>query len=417
MLGIKNGLAGIDSGPDWRGPVADRMYLATADGGRAITDALTESYHIVNVGRALAGAPPLAPKDGARYHFSLPGAVQGFMADTSPDALGAASVEQSAGPSKGGAGSLAIHFHAIAPGRIARVGTPTFIPSRHEADYFIKRGYALYASPSLYSGQAVRARIAAAGDNAQPVVANLYVAVYTADDGIDWLRGPQQTLAPGALADLAWTIPSTGGLPISAVGVEVASATRADGTVYLDSLTWDGAPDIVLANPGGEGVMWRRAWVNGVDQYDYWWPEAYRLVQNRGRGLLSQGTRTWTDYTVRAAITLHLATAAGLAARVQGMQRYYALLLTRDGTARLVKALDGDTVLAECPFAWTFGATYDFALTVRGTHIEAAIDGQVLFAVEDADRPLEGGGVALVVEEGRLMCEAVAVAPAGSQKP
>ena len=117
---------------------------------------------------------------------------------------------------------------------------------------------------------------------------------------------------------------------------------------------------------------------------------------------------------MRAAITLHLATAAGLAARVQGMQRYYALLLTRDGTARLVKALDGDTVLAECPFAWTFGATYDFALTVRGTHIEAAIDGQVLFAVEDADRPLTDGAVALVVEEGRIMCEAVAVAPAES---
>ena len=50
ILGIKNGLAGIDGGSDWRGPVADRMYLATADGGRAITDALTESYHIVNIG-------------------------------------------------------------------------------------------------------------------------------------------------------------------------------------------------------------------------------------------------------------------------------------------------------------------------------------------------------------------------------
>jgi hypothetical protein len=42
LLGIKNGLKGIDAGPDWRGPVADRMYLPTVDGGRAITDALTE---------------------------------------------------------------------------------------------------------------------------------------------------------------------------------------------------------------------------------------------------------------------------------------------------------------------------------------------------------------------------------------
>src|SRR5918911_1426489 len=38
LLGIRNGLAGIEDGPDWRGPVADRLYLATADGGRAIND-------------------------------------------------------------------------------------------------------------------------------------------------------------------------------------------------------------------------------------------------------------------------------------------------------------------------------------------------------------------------------------------
>ena len=42
LLGIKNGLAGIDAGPDFRSPVADRMYLPTADGGRTITDAVTE---------------------------------------------------------------------------------------------------------------------------------------------------------------------------------------------------------------------------------------------------------------------------------------------------------------------------------------------------------------------------------------
>ena len=46
LMGIKNSLAGIDAGPDWRGPVADRLYLPTSDGGRAITDADRESFHI-----------------------------------------------------------------------------------------------------------------------------------------------------------------------------------------------------------------------------------------------------------------------------------------------------------------------------------------------------------------------------------
>ena len=114
--------------------------------------------------------------------------------------------------------------------------------------------------------------------------------------------------------------------------------------------------------------MWRRAWVDGVDQYEGRWWEAYRLVQNHGRGLLMQGGCDWTDYTVSSTITLHMAEAAGLAARVQGMRRYYALLLRRaTAEAQLIRALDGDTVLAETAFAWEFGATHDFALTVKGT--------------------------------------------------
>jgi hypothetical protein len=159
--------------------------------------------------------------------------------------------------------------------------------------------------------------------------------------------------------------------------------------------------------------MWRRAWVDGVDQYDAHWWEAYRIVQNSGRGLLIQGGSDWTDYAVSSSITLHLAEAAGLAARVGGMQRYYALLLRRGGKAQLVKALDGDTVLAEADFAWEFGETHDFHLAVSGSRITGTIDGNTLFSVDDSDAPLTSGGVALVVEEGRVMSDAVAIAPLG----
>ena len=37
LLGIKNGLATLATGADFRGPIADRLYLPTADGGRAIS--------------------------------------------------------------------------------------------------------------------------------------------------------------------------------------------------------------------------------------------------------------------------------------------------------------------------------------------------------------------------------------------
>ncbi len=78
LMGAMLGLEGIDAGR-WRGPLADRMLISSADGGYAINDAVRVSARLVDLGRRLADLPPLAaPKDGAQFHFSLPGSVQGF---------------------------------------------------------------------------------------------------------------------------------------------------------------------------------------------------------------------------------------------------------------------------------------------------------------------------------------------------
>jgi hypothetical protein len=347
------------------------------------------------------------------------------MPEDSPEVRGAVTVENVAGHSQTGTRSLALRYAGLAPGRPARVATPTFIPSRQVSDYFAKRGYSLYASPTLYAGQTLRAGLAADAGNGAPVCANLYVNIYGPDDELLPLRGPQVELPPNGEQVLTWQVPDTGGRPIAAVGVELSRAASANGqanqpssgVAYLDYLMWDGTPDTVFVRPAGEGVMWRRAWVDGVDQYEGRWWEAFRMVQNSGRGLLIQGAGDWTDYQVSSSITLHMAEAAGLAARVQGMRRYYALLLRRDagqgGKAQLIKALDGDKVLAETEFAWDFGETHEFALAVEGNRIRAAIDGNTIFTVSDQDSPLTGGGVAFVVEEGRVMSDAVKVGPLG----
>jgi ADP-ribosylglycohydrolase len=412
LLGVKNGLAGIDQGgPDWRTPVADRLYLATADGGRAITDALTEAYHIVSIGQALNGQPHLAPKNGARYHFEAPGAVQGFQAEESPEVRGVVTVTNVAGGSQRGRYSLALRCQGLAPGRRARVATPTFIPSRATADYFQRRGYALYASPTLYPGQTVNASVQADPQNGETVGCNLYVQVYGEDDQLLIRRSPAVQLAPGATHTFTWRMEATGGDPIAAIGVELSHERRADGVVYLDYLTWSGEPDVTFFRPAHNGEMWRFAWVDAVDQYTPRWPEAYRLAQNEGRGLLIQGTREWGNYEARATITPHLVKSTGIAVRVQGLRRFYALLLCDDQHVRLVKALDGDQVLAETPFEWQLGEPYDFCLAADGTRLTAQVDGQTLFTIEDQTRPLLGGAVALVCEEGRAATDAVVVRP------
>lgn len=405
ILGVKNGLAGIDSSSyDWRGPVADRLYLSTADGGRAITDAVIETYEIVNIARALAGKAAVAPNDGARFHFSLPGSVQGFAADGE-----GVIVENVEAHGEDGGRALIVRWDDDRPDSPVQVLTPTFVPP----EAIDMPGYGFQASPTLYPGQDVRARVAAHRGNGGPVEARLVIQHYGANDDVQTLTGAPEAIAPGKDALLAWRLPELGGSPICAVGISVEPAEAGAGAIYLDWLTWDGSPELTLRRPENHGEMWRRAWVNGVDQFEGRWWEPFRISQNSGTGLISQGTADWKDYRVSADVKVMLAKRAGIAARVGGMRRWYALLLCEDGMARLVKDREAESVLAELPFAWDLDRSYRLALTVQGNRIEAEIDDETVANVVDGDAPLEAGGVALIVTEGTLACEAVRVEPVG----
>jgi ADP-ribosylglycohydrolase len=404
LLGIKNGLEGIDSPPyDWRGPVADRMYLATADGGRAITDAVIETYEIVNIGRALAGESPLAPKDGARFHFELPGAVQGFQGDHSSVTL-----DNVAEQSQAGTRTLAVRWTDERPDSPVVATTPTFIPP--EA-IVMPGSYTLLASPTLYPGQEVRARLVAHRGNAGPVEARLLIRYYGDRDELQTLAGSPEALSPGRDAILAWRIPQLGGAPVAEVGIAVEPAEAGAGAIYLDWLTWDGAPDVELRRPETAGEMWRRAWVDGVDQFEGRWPEPYRISQNHGSGLISQGTTDWIDYRVTADVSILLAKQGGIAARVGGMRRWYALLLCDDGMARLVKDREAITILAEYPFVAELDRRYRLSLTVQGNRIIGEIDGETVGDALDENDPLPAGGVGLIVTEGTLSSGTVRVEP------
>ena len=426
LLGIKNGLAGIDRGPDWRGPIADRLFLPTADGGRVITDAVTETYHLVNMGRALGDLEPAAPKEGARFHFELPGSVQGFISEDSTAARGVVRIENVTGFSKSGSRSLAIHYQGLAPGRVGRVETATFIPSQEVARYFDRRGYRLLASPTVYSGQTLRARISASEKNASPIHVNLFLKHYDAKDELSMIEGESVWLAAGEETVITWRVPDTSGYPITFVGLQIHGTGGQQGTIYLDYLTWDGAPEVTLNRPAEReinrqtrlkgAIMWKKAWVDGFDGserltgLDYW-PEPYRLVQNNGRGLLMQGTRDWQDYQVTARMTPHMCQAGGVAVRVQGMQRYYALLLDRE-KAKIIRAFEGtDTVLAEIDSGWEFGLPYTLNLQVEGNRLVASINGKIVLETEDPENMFTGGGIGLISEVGRIGCDHVEVGP------
>lgn len=267
------------------------------------------------------------------------------------------------------------------------------------------------ACPTLYPGQTLTVALEADSTNSDPATITLYVRHYGPMDSLKRIYGPKVVLAPGErTAELTWHIPETGGFPIAEIGLEVESPHGRRGTIYLDYLTWTGVPDTLFARPADAGKAWRSSWINSASDFvDI--REGFRIMQNQGTGLLIQGG-DWQDYRVETIITPHMAAAAGLAARVQGLNRYYALKVVQSGKITLVKSwVDQEIILGEADYEWSFGQAIGLALEVEGRSVRGYAEGKLLFAFEDNDFPLMSGGIALVVTEGRAAAEAVRVRP------
>ena len=406
ILGVRNGLAGIDDGPDWRGPVADRLYLPTADPGSCITDAVRESYTIINMGRRLAGLEPVTPKGGARFHFEMPGSVQGFQIESTPETSGVASLRNVSGNSQLGERALAISFRKLAQGRAVRVFTPTFMPPESIS---WTTGYVLVNSPTIYSGQTLLIGLKGDADNNQPVVCRPYLSVYNAEDALDRVYGPERRIRPGEYAEVSWAVPPTNGYPIAEVGVELRSKRSADGVIYLDSVDWSGCPTISL--PAVPGSVWGKAWAKAIDRFVPVRDGYSMLSQDEGVGMIIHGTRQWTDYRFSATLNPSLSKSFGICARVQGLRRFYALQICSDGFARLMKHWDSISVLATAPIEFKLNHAYPLRLEVTGGHVRGYVDGVRLFDLEDSDPRLACGGIAIMSEEGCIAANDIVVEP------
>ncbi|TIP13271.1 MAG: ADP-ribosylglycohydrolase family protein [Mesorhizobium sp.] len=405
LLALMLGLDGLEAGPDWRGPIADRLLISSADGGNSINDAVRIAYYVANLGLALAGERPLdAPKDGAQFHFSLPGSQRGFRP---VEGHGFARDVRVGNVEFEGGRALTVNYEALGPGQTAAVTTPTFSPR----EVLCMRTYDLMATPLLYPGQVLKARIVADRRNKGAVSIRLRIRAYGADDRLQDFDGDAIILKPGEDRIVSWRLPDLDGQPIAEIGIAfTCEGRRADGSVLLDYLRWDGAPELVLHRPAGDGDFWRMAWVNGVSFFSKRFPPSFRISQSRDEGIVIHGTRQWTDYKVTSDIVIHLGSYGGVCARVQGLRRYYAVRATRAGKLQIVRTRDADTtVLAEEAFDLVFEKAIPVTLTVRGSRISALFGGVALEAEDTSAEAFTNGGIGLLIAEGAMSTDEVRV--------
>lgn len=381
ILGVRNGLKAFEN-QDWRGPVADRLYLPSADPGRSITDAVRETIEVVNTGLKIKGLEGINPKGGARFHFSLSGGVQGFRAQN-PDSGTICqafldSSDESSGIRISHVGDISESF---------RVATPTFIPPDTKD---MVTGYVLVACPTIYSGHLVEFDLRGLGSQA---VGRVFVECYDSDDESRRIDGSEFQIQGADMQHLQWQIPETGGYPIHHIGIELDQ-----GEVLLERMDWNNIPQ--TSWPPVDGTMWSRAWGNALDRFAPARDQYEYMAMNSGTGFLAQGHREWRDYSVSCRITPRMAESGGIAVRYQGACRYYAFVFGAPGEVRLEKALDGVTSLARVPFNWKPFEDYALTVEVVGNRLRLFIDEELILQTADEDSPLESGGFAFVVTSG-----------------
>ncbi|MPV36278.1 ADP-ribosylglycohydrolase family protein [Georgenia subflava] len=399
LNGIRLGLEGLDAGSDFRGPVADRMYVVSADGGECLSDAVRETRRIVRTAAAMRGAELADPK---RFAFELPGSVQGFRSH--PD-LG---VRQACTSVSNEGDGLAIAYRSLGAGTEATVCVDTWVEPAGRGvagtSYFEVVG-----SPSLYPTQHVTATVRADAD--APALA-FFIESYGDDGVIRRTVGDAFALVHGE-NQLRWTVPGTDGRPIFRLGLRLTSAYRTDGAVTLVDLDWTGAPEDLLLGrsyeltpgltPWTTDTAWLRSFVSSATNLapDY---TTTMCVSHSGRhGLVTTGTRDWNDYSVSSRIEFNQNDGAGLVARSRGHRRYYAAIM-RGRELQILRVRDTDeAVLAATQVDHETDQRHDLEFRVSGRDLSVVLDGeQRLSATDDA---YVSGGAGFVMNEGAMLVD------------
>ncbi|KAI1407938.1 ADP-ribosylglycohydrolase [Hypoxylon sp. FL1857] len=430
LVAIMHGLAafdysvgkqGADGRLDWRGPLEDRALISSADGGYSINNAARIAYDIANMGRRLLHEPPIKPpKDGAQFHFSLPGSIQGFRA--TPKDL--ARVVQEIGEDNDDSPVLLIEIFGQGmngeKGAI-EVTTDTFAPPEVREMSL----YELVGSPLVYPGQTLQALVRANKTNAQPALVGLIFKAYTHEDKLKTFVGDPICIGPAESEVLEWTIPdSLGTWPIQAVGLSISSKTsspldKAGSFFALDYLRWDGTPKLVLEpvdEQEGPRMFYKQSFVRSADNFAMS-NGKFVVAHDEGEAMVSHGTREWTDYrVVFNDFVVNIGDTVGVAVRVRGLNRYYALVFTRDehkrGRISLVVSMDDQKFdMASKVFAWEYDVPYTITLEVQGSRLEAQIGDGVLLSGYDHEIRYPGGGIGLMVCSGSVCSGNIEVGP------
>ena len=425
ILGIKNELEGIQKGPDYITPVNDIIYLPTAYGSETMTDALLESQNIINITRRMNGLESKVIKNNARYNFEMETATQGWMVDKTNDNNLNTSLSNVEFKSDNGTRALQVSFTDLSFGLSSEVFVDSFFPEWFTKleGYQVQRyfHYDYVACPTVYTGQKIKTEIVSRSEKDLRI--NLFIKYWGDGDKLIKITSEDYNLKANENSVLEWSVPDTFSNPIGQIGISINSDDNISGKLLINYLNISGSPKMTFKRPDHidefkrgifykeevYGQLWKRAWVNDVDKWQYRHNESFKVVRGIGRGHIMTGSETWKDYSISAKISIPLASAGGLILRSQGLKRYYSLELTKENKLKINKMEYDLKTLKEIDFDLEFFKDYELKFKVDGNKLQGFVDNKLLIEVEDKSNPYEEGMIGFLTENGAIQSDSISI--------
>ena len=421
ILGIKNGIEGLKSGPDYLSPINDILYCPSASGGETLTDALTETYKIINTTRKINGLEENLPKNGARFHFDIKDSTQGWRTRVGNNFC-ETKISNVEYKSSLGERGLKIAYKNLSEDLTSEVYVETFFPEvildlkgKKRDDFF---HYDYISCPTIFPGQKVTLEI----ENifSHEISITLFSKYWGENDKLQKISSNIFNLSGNEKKQISWDVPDTSSNPIGQIGFNIASKEKKDGEVVINYVNFDGEPKQIFKRPdhvenyqrgkekkeGYYGEIWRNAWVQSLDKWEKR-GKNFRICQNNGRGILFTGTDLWRNYSIASNIMLQSSNSGGIVSRVQGVNKYYTFEICKGNKLRIGKMNNDYQILKEEEFEVEFFKEYNLKMTVIKNKIIGHINDKVIIEVEDDDSPFLKGGAGLVVDNGTLVTEQI----------
>lgn len=404
LNGIRLGLEGFEKGADIRKPVADRLYVVTSDSGETISDAVLETRKIVRAAAALEGEEIDIPKE--RYAFEYPGSVQGVVPfDGNVEEQVLSGIENSYETT--GEYGCRISYTGLGKGVHASCCVDTFIDLKPKG----KEGTSYFdvlCSPTLYSGQEVKAVVRAAEEKNPDF--QFFIQYFDENDELDMCYGEKTALVKGENG-IVWEVPDTKGHAIYRLGICLTSGERLDGSIILKTLDFSNAPIryemgrsmemTPTLTPWTTTTAWLKTFVSSADHFNPDYTVTFSICHEYDNGVVATGTSDWDDYAVSSVITFSQQNLAGLVARAKGHRQYYGAVFT-EGVARIYRQKDEKRVtLAEVPYDYKIDNTYRLTFKVKGDSLELDVDDKPVVRAKDS--AYKSGQAGYVVDSGAIL--------------